>query len=60
MTNKPTRPKSTPDRPSPYLKGGEFKRAADEINKRASPPPSQRENDGADLPAKDQEKRQRG
>jgi hypothetical protein len=54
-TLKPRRSKSPT-----YLKGGEFKREADEANERSSPAPSLSETDWADLSPKAQEKRQRG
>jgi hypothetical protein len=58
-----TNPKSPPSgskTSSPYLKGGEFKRDADEANKRTTQAPSLSETDWANLPPKQKEKRQRG
>jgi hypothetical protein len=58
-----TRPKTDPADPdarSPYLKGGEFRRNADEANEPDAPVPSLSEVDWADLPPKLKEKRQRG
>jgi hypothetical protein len=60
MTRMPKIPKSKTKKSSPYLKGGEFKREADDANNRTSPAPSLSETDWADLPPKDQDKRQRG
>jgi hypothetical protein len=48
------------DESSPYLKGGEFKKEADKANKRTASTPSQEGTDWADLPPKEQDKRQRG
>jgi hypothetical protein len=52
--------RSDPDKRSNRLKGGEFKRAADEVNERPPSGPSLRDTDWADLPPKTREKRQRG
>ena len=45
---------------SQSLKGGEFKREADEVNERKERGPSLEDTDWADLPPKLKEKRQRG
>ena len=42
------------------LKGGEFKKASDQVNNRTDAAPSLSDTDWADLSPKDQEKRQRG
>ncbi len=60
MISKPKAPKPSSDESSPYLKGGEFKKEADKTNKRTTPTPSQSKIDWADLPPKEQDKRQRG
>lgn len=54
------RPSPKTDETSPFLKGGEFKREADDANARISPAPSLSDTDWADLPAKEREKQQRG
>jgi len=57
------RPKTDPadrDTRSPHLKGGEFRRHADEANETDAPAASLSEVDWADLPPKLKEKRQRG
>ena len=60
MASKPKTPKPSSDESSPYLKGGEFKKEADTANKRTTSTPSQIDTDWADLPPKEQDKRQRG
>jgi hypothetical protein len=60
MASTPKNPRSKSEKSPPFLKGGEFKREADETNKRSSPAPSLSETDWADLPPKEREKRQRG
>ena len=52
--------RSDPDKRSNRVKGGEFKRAADEVNERAPSGPSLSDGDWAELPPKTREKRQRG
>jgi hypothetical protein len=56
----PDKPKTAPTKSASTLKGGEFKRHADEVNKRESSAPSLSEVDWADLPPKAQEKRRPG
>jgi hypothetical protein len=46
------------DEASPFLRGGEFKREADEANNRQSPAPSLSNVDWADLLPKEREKKQ--
>lgn len=60
MARQPKKSSVAPDAHSPYLKGGEFKKGADEANERPKTAPSPSEADWADLPPKEQEKRQRG
>lgn len=60
MASKPKAPEPSREESTPYLKGGEFKRAADKANKRRTSAPSQSDTDWADLPPKEQDKRQRG
>ncbi len=60
MASRPKPPKRGTDETSPYLKGGEFKREADEANDRTSATTPLSEADWADLPPKEQDKRQRG
>ena len=52
--------RSDPDKRSNRLKGGEFKRPADEVNERAPSGTSLSDVDWAELPPKTREKRQRG
>ena len=52
--------RSDPDQRSDRLKGGEFKRAADEVNERPPSGPSLSDVDWAELPPKTRDKRQRG
>jgi hypothetical protein len=60
MASRRKTPKPGADETSPFLKGGEFKRDADEANDRTAPTTPQSEADWADLPPKEQDKRQRG
>ena len=56
-------PKATKDDlklSSRALKGGKFKKAADQVNNRTEAAPSLSDTEWADLSPKDQEKRQRG
>lgn len=48
------------DEASQFLRGGEFKREADEANDRQSPAPSLTDVEWADLPPKEREKKQQG
>ena len=47
-------------KPSARLKGGEFKKASDQVNDQTEAAPSLSDTDWADLSPKDREKRQRG
>ena len=56
-------PKTTKDdlkQSARALKGGEFKKASDQVNNRTEAAPSLSDTDWADLSPKDREKRQRG
>jgi hypothetical protein len=60
MPRKNKKVESQSDRKTQFLKGGEFKRSADEVNQRKEQGPSLEQTDWADLPPKLKEKRQRG